>query len=223
VDSKYNTYESPGTPIRLMIVDDYYVVRQGLRYIAQEMSDIEVVAEASDGDYAVSICQETQPDVVLMDIRMPRKSGIDATRLIRETCPKTQVIALTTYADESDIQAVLKAGAIGFLLKNVPGEELASAIRRAHSGQSSLAPEAAQVLIRATTVSRAIHPGRNLTGREIEVLALMAEGLSNREISGRLTISSSTVKNHVSNILSKLGTTSRTQAVALAVEHKIFG
>jgi len=205
--------------IQIVIADDHHMVRRGLFTLLEEYEDMKVVAEASDGEHAVSLCRETCPDVVLMDMHMPRKDGIEATRLIRAACPDTQVIALTSFNEEEAIQGVLKAGAIGFLMKNVTGDELASAIRRASIGQSTLAPEAAQVLIRATT--RPPAPGHDLTGREVEVLALMIEGLNNREIGERLIISSSTVKNHVSSILSKLGTTSRTQAVALAVEHKI--
>jgi two-component system, NarL family, response regulator LiaR len=220
--NEHTTEQSNGQPVRLMIVDDHYMVRRGLLLIIKDFKDIEVVAEASDGDYAVSLCQEVRPEVVLMDIRMPRKDGIEATRLIRSTCPETQVIALTSFTDENEIQEILKAGAVSFLMKNVTGEELVTAIRHARIGKSTLAPEAAHVLISMTTRTSPAAPGRNLTDRELEVLALMVEGLSNREISARLIISSSTVKNHVSNILNKLGTNSRTQAVALAVEYKFF-
>jgi NarL family two-component system response regulator LiaR len=157
--------------------------------------------------------------VVLMDMIMPRMDGITATEHIRQACPDTGVIALTSFSDEENVQAALKAGAIGYLMKNISGDELANAIRRAAAGESTLAPEAAQVLIRATVRPPAL--GHDLTDREREVLALMIEGLNNREIGEQLVISSSTVKNHVSSILGKLGTTSRTQAVALAVEHHI--
>jgi two-component system, NarL family, response regulator LiaR len=207
------------TPIKVMIVDDHNMVRKGLVVLLEDFEDLEVIAEAGDGEYAVSLCHKACPDVVLMDMIMPRMDGIAATRAIREVCTDTQVIALTSFSDEEHVQAVLRAGAIGYLMKDVSGDELANAIRRAHAGESTLSPEAAQILIRATT--RPPDIGHDLTERERDVLVLMIEGLSNREIGERLVISSSTVKNHVSSILSKLGTTSRTQAVALAVEHRI--
>lgn len=207
------------THIRVFIADDHNMVRKGLQTLLEEFDDLEVIGEASDGEAALNACREDCPDVILMDMLMPRMDGITATSKIREVCPQAQVIALTSFSDEANVQAALKAGVIGYLMKNVSGDELASAIRRAHEGQSTLAPEAAQVLIKATT--RPPTPGHDLTERELEVLALMKEGLNNREIGERLVISGSTVKNHVSSILSKLGTTSRTQAVALAVEHRI--
>jgi DNA-binding NarL/FixJ family response regulator len=207
------------THIRVFIADDHNMVRKGLQTLLEEFDDLEVIGEASDGEAALNACRDQCPDVILMDMLMPRMDGITATSKIREVCPKAQVIALTSFSDEANVQAALKAGVIGYLMKNVSGDELASAIRRAHEGQSTLAPEAAQVLIKATT--RPPTPGHDLTERELEVLALMKEGLNNREIGERLVISGSTVKNHVSSILSKLGTTSRTQAVALAVEHRI--
>lgn len=207
-------------PIRVVIVDDHNMVRRGLVVLLQEFDDLTVVGEAADGELAVDLCRRQEVDVVLMDMIMPRMDGVTATRLIRESCPGTQVIALTSFSDETNVQAALKAGAVGYLMKNISGDELANAIRRAREGQSTLAPEAAQVLIRATTRPPII--GHDLTEREREVLGLMKEGLNNREIGERLIISSSTVKNHVSSILSKLGTISRTQAVALAMEHKLL-
>jgi NarL family two-component system response regulator LiaR len=206
--------------IRVMIVDDHNMVRKGLVVLLEEYNDLVVVAEAGDGEMAADLARSECPDVVLMDMIMPRMGGIEATQRIRANCPGTQVVALTSFNDERSVQDALKAGAIGYLMKNVSGDELAEAIRRAAEGQSTLAPEAAQVLIRATTRPPAL--GHDLTDRERQVLALMIEGLNNREIGERLVISSSTVKNHVSSILSKLDTTSRTQAVALAVEHKIM-
>jgi NarL family two-component system response regulator LiaR len=206
--------------IRVLIADDHNMVRKGLRTLLEEFDDVEVIAEAADGEMAVDLAKSQCPDVVLMDMVMPRMNGVDATANIRRHCPNTQIVALTSFSDEDNVQAALKAGVVGYLMKNVSGDELASAIRRAHAGQSTLAPEAAQVLIRATTRPPAL--GHDLTERELEVLALMIEGLNNREIGEQLVISSSTVKNHVSSILAKLGTTSRTQAVALAVEHRII-
>jgi NarL family two-component system response regulator LiaR len=206
--------------IRVIIVDDHNMVRKGLMVLLEEYDDLEVVGEAADGEYAVNLCRRECPDVVLMDMIMPRLDGIAATRQIREACPKTQIIALTSFSDEDHIQAALQAGATSYMMKDISGDELAEAIRRAHEGESTLSPEAAQTLIQATTRPPAL--GHDLTDREREVLALMIEGLNNREIGEKLVISSSTVKNHVSSILSKLETTSRTQAVALAVEHQIL-
>jgi len=196
------------------------MVRKGLVTILQEFDDIQVVGEAEDGELAFNACREILPDVVLMDMLMPRMDGVTAIGKIRAVCPNTQIIALTSFSDEANVQAALKAGAIGYLMKNISGDELVNAIRRAHIGQSTLAPEATQILIRATT--RPPAPGYDLTERELEVLGLMKEGLNNPQIGERLVISVSTVKNHVSNILSKLGTVSRTQAVVLAVEQKIL-
>lgn len=206
--------------IRVILVDDHHMVRKGLAVLLEEFEDLSVIGEAGDGEYAVTLCQRQCPDVVLMDMMIPRLDGIAATAKIRESCADTQVIVLTSFSDEERVQAALKAGAIGYLMKDVSGDELANAIRRAHAGESTLSPQAAQVLIRATTRPPAL--GHDLTDREREILALMIEGLNNREIGERLVISSSTVKNHVSSILSKMNTTSRTQAVALAVEHKIL-
>lgn len=205
--------------IRVLIVDDHNMVRKGLLTLLEDFEDLQIVGEAADGELALNACRETQPDVILMDMMMPRMDGVTATQKIRAAYPATHVIALTSFNDEDNIHAALKAGAIGYLMKDVSGDELANAIRRAAVGQSTLAPEAAQALIKATTRPPSL--GHDLTEREFEVLALMKEGLSNREIGERLVISGSTVKNHVSSILSKLGTISRTQAVALAVEHKL--
>ncbi len=207
-------------PIRVVLVDDHKMVRKGLMVLMEEFPDLVVVDEAGDGETSLEVCRRQRPDVVLMDMVMPRLDGVDATRRIRAEWPDTQVVALTSFGDEKNVQEAIKAGAIGYLLKNVTGGELADAIRRAHAGQSTLAPEAAQALIRATT--RPPSPGHDLTDRERDVLALLIDGLNNREIGEKLVISSSTVKNHVSSILGKLGTASRTQAVALAVEHGIL-
>jgi NarL family two-component system response regulator LiaR len=154
-----------------------------------------------------------------MDLVMPKMDGATATRAIRERCPQVQVIALTSFKEEELVQGVLQAGAISYLLKNVSADELVSAIRAAHAGRPILAPEAAQALIHATTHPPA--PGQDLTPREREVLALMVMGLNNPDIAQRLVVSQSTVKFHVSSILSKLGATSRTEAVALAVQHHL--
>lgn len=207
--------------IRVLIVDDHDMVRKGLIVLLENFSDFKVVGDVNSGDAAVAMCRELNPHVVLMDMMMPHMDGVTATRRVREICPDTQVIALTSFTDEESVQNALKAGAISFLMKNVSGDELAEAVRKASGGKPTLAPEAAQALIAATTRPPGL--GHDLTEREREVLALMVEGLNNREIGERLVISSATVKNHVSNILSKLGTSSRTQAVAQAVENKLLG
>jgi NarL family two-component system response regulator LiaR len=206
--------------IRVLIVDDHFMVRKGLIVLLENFADeFQVVGDAGNAEDALYLAKEHQPHVVLMDMLMPEIDGIEATQRIRQECPNTQVIALSSFSEEDQIQRALKAGAISYLMKNLSVDELANAVRKAAVGQSILSPEAAQVLIRATTRPQAI--GHDLTEREREVLVLMKEGLNNRQIADQLVISNSTVKNHVSNILAKLGTSSRTQAVAMAVEHKI--
>ena len=205
--------------IKVLVVDDHDMVRKGLMVLLEDFDDLQIVGEAGDGQIALDRCRQQPIDVVLMDMIMPRMDGLEATRLIRQACPATQVIGLTSYDDNDHVEQAFKAGAIGYLMKNVTGEMLANAIRKAHQGEAILAPEAAQALIGATTRPPAV--GYDLTEREREVLGVMVEGLNNREIAERLFISGSTVKNHVSSILSKLGAGSRTQAVAMAVANHL--
>jgi NarL family two-component system response regulator LiaR len=206
-------------PIRVMIADDHPVVRNGIRFSLLALDDIELVGEASSGQEALRVCREVQPDVVLMDLKMPGMDGLASTRAVRERHPQVQVVALTSFHEMDLVQEALQAGAIGYLLKDVALDELARAIRSAHAGQSTLAPAAAQALVEAAALPSEL--GHELTGREREVLALMVEGLGNVEIAERLSISLSTVRFHVSNIFSKLGAANRAEAAALAVKHHL--
>jgi two-component system, NarL family, response regulator LiaR len=206
-------------PIRVMLVDDHTMVRRGLTAFLKAFDELEVAGEAESGQAAIELCARLKPDVILMDMVMPDMSGAAATRTVRERFPDVQVIALTSFNEEGLVKSALEAGAIGYLLKDVSADNLFNAILAAHAGQATLSPEAAQALVPAATHSSV--PGFDLTERERAVLALMAEGLNNTQIAGRLVVSPSTIKSHVSNILSKLGVTSRTEAVALALRHKL--
>lgn len=205
--------------IRVLIVDDHSMVRKGLLTFLKNQPDLEVVGEARDGQEAADVCARLQPDVILMDLVMPVLGGVAATRLIRQRCPEAQVIALTSFQEKELVQDALQAGAIGYLLKNVSGDELAEAIRHAHAGRPTLAPEALQALVQTTPAEASL--GKDLTRRELEVLALLVKGLSNPEIAERLSVSRATVKVQVSSILSKLGVSNRAEAISLAIQHKL--
>lgn len=206
-------------PIRVLIVDDHIVVRSGLGAVLAVSDDMSLVGEAGDGEEAIQLCVRLQPDVILMDMLMPKMDGIAATKAIHERWPKVRIIALTSFKEREYVEGVLKVGATSYLLKNVSAGELVSAIRRAVAGLPSLSPEAAQVLIQR--VNEPAQPGSDLSDRERDILALMVKGKSNGEIAEHIFLSKSTVKFHVSNILSKLGVSGRIEAVAIAVKHHL--
>ena len=206
-------------PIRVMLADDHTMVRKGLGTFLKVFDYLELVGEAENGADAIKLCGEVLPDVVLMDMVMPDMDGAAATALIRQKYPQVQILVLTSFKEGELIKKALEAGAIGYLLKDVSADDLAKAIRSAHAGRATLSPEAAQSLVETTNLPPA--PGLDLTEREREVLVLMVEGLSNSQIAAKLGVSSSTIKSHVSNVLSKLGVTSRTEAVSLALRHHI--
>lgn len=205
--------------IRIMIVDDHDLLRGGLINMLDAFDDLVLVAEATNGSEAIQLCKEQAIDVILMDLEMPVMDGITAIEHIHAEYPDIRIIALTTFKDKNLVQGALQAGAISYLLKNVSIDDLSQAIREAYEGQSVLAPEATQVLISTTTQPPI--PGEALTEREQEVLELLVDGLSNQEIANKLSISHSTVKNHVSSVLSKLNANNRAEAVALALKNNL--
>ena len=207
-------------PIRVLLVDDHAMVRRGLATFLKIHDDLTLAGEAGTGEEAVAQCGRLRPDVVLMDLVLPGIDGVAATRAIRREFPTVQVVALTSFNEEGLIRKALRAGAIGYLLKDVSADELARAIRAAHAGRGTLSPEVAQALIHAA--GRPAAPGHDLTTRERAVLALMVRGLSNTEIADELFVSPSTIKSHVSHILAKLGVAGRTEAVALAVREQLI-
>jgi DNA-binding NarL/FixJ family response regulator len=217
-------------PIRTMIVDDHALFRRGLEMVLESEPDIELVGQASDGAEAVQKAAESLPDVVLMDIRMPRSSGIEACRAMKEAAPSAKIVILTISDEEEDLFEAIRAGASGYLLKDIPLDEVADAVRAVHGGQSLINPSMAGKLLTefATLAKRDQEervqqvPAPRLTEREMDVLKLVARGMNNRDIAKELFISENTVKNHVRNILEKLQIHSRMEAVVVAVREKLI-
>ncbi len=206
-----------GDPIRVLIVDDHAVVRSGLGAFLAAYPDLELVGEASDGEQALECARALQPDVILMDLVMPVMDGVQAIEALRAAGCTARVLALTSFSDDDLVPRALRAGALGYLLKNVSHQALVEAVRAAHAGRATLSPEATASLVRSAQAPPP--PGHDLTPREREVLALLVRGLNNPQIGAELYVTEATVKSHVSNILSKLGAASRTEAAALAVQH----
>ncbi len=211
--------------IRLLLVDDQALFREGLRILLSVHDDLDIAGEAGNGKEAVELAADLKPDVILMDLRMPVLDGVEATRLVRQEHPQTAVIVLTTFDDDENVFEALRAGAAGYLLKDVSSEKLVEAIRAAARGESFLQPSvAAKVIAEFTRISgQPTRPEAQplvepLSERELEILVIMASGATNREIAEQLYIAEGTVKNHVTNILSKLGARDRTQAVVKAQE-----
>lgn len=205
--------------IRVLLVDDHAVVRSGLAAVLMSFEDLELIGEAGSGEEGVRLAERYKPDVVLMDLVMPGMDGVAATKAIHEKLPDIRIIILTSFKEKDMVDGALKAGAMSYLLKNVSADELVTAIRGAVSGQARLSPEAAQVLIQEIRQPQGL--GFDLTEREREILRLMVDGLANSAIADKLIVSQSTVKFHVSNILSKLGVATRTEAVSLALKQNL--
>lgn len=203
--------------LSVFIVDDHPVVRQGLRTFLSTLEDIEVVGDSEGAETALTAIAQAPPDVVLMDLVMPGIDGVEATRRVREISPSTKVIVLTSFADDEKVFPAIKAGAAGYLLKDVEPADLAEAIRTVHSGEALLHPKVAAKLMQDYADQQRRAPGGDLTQRELEVLRLIARGMSNREIAKELVVAEKTVKTHVSNILAKLHLADRTQAALYAV------
>ena len=214
--------------IRVLIVDDHALFRRGLMLVLESEEGIDVVGEADDGEDAIAKAEQLAPDVVLMDVRMPRISGIEATRRLAEALPTTKIIMLTVSDEEEDLYEAIKAGATGYLLKEISIEEVADAVRAVTQGQTLISPSMASKLIAEFTnlakraTDRQQVPVPRLTERELDVLRLVAQGITNREIAEQLFIAENTVKNHVRNILEKLHLHSRMEAVLYAVREKLF-
>jgi DNA-binding NarL/FixJ family response regulator len=214
--------------IRVIVADDHALFRRGLEMVLESEPDIEVVAEANDGNEVIALSEQHMPDLVLMDVRMPGRSGIEATQSIKDAVPHTKILMLTISDEEEDLYDAIKAGANGYLLKEISIEEVAGAIRSVHMGQSLISPSMASKLLNEFAAmarkdeEKQQMPAPRLTEREMEVLTLVAQGLNNRDIAKQLFISENTVKNHVRNILEKLHLHSRMEAVVYAVREKLL-
>lgn len=208
------------SPIRVMIVDDQFIVRSGLATFVSIQPDMVLAGEAQDGEEAVRQAAALRPDVILMDLIMPKLNGVEATRAILQQLPTVKILALTSYKEKELVQGILRAGATGYLLKDVTADELAEAIRSVALGRTALAPAAMQALLEQRP-EQGSTLGHDLTEREQDVLTLMVKGLSNPQIAEQLVVSLSTVKFHVSSILSKLQAATRAEAVRLALQHKL--
>jgi DNA-binding NarL/FixJ family response regulator len=209
-------------PIRVLLVDDHGVVRRGLRGFFDLIDDIDVVGEAEDGMAAVAEAKRLKPDVILMDLLMPRLDGFGAITQIKAESPEIEIVAMTSFIEEEKVTSALEAGATGYLLKDAEAEEVAAAVRAAHAGEMTLDPAVARLLAQRMRSKRSGNePVESLTERERDVIALLARGTSNKEIASALFITERTARTHVSNILGKLGLASRTQAALYAVEHKL--
>ncbi len=223
-----DTVTTGGETIRVVIADDHALFRRGLEMVLEVEDDIEVVAQANNGKEAVEAAEKHMPDLVLMDVRMPSHSGIDATKTIKAHAPHIKILMLTISDEEGDLYEAIKAGASGYLLKEISIEEVADAIRKVHAGQSLISPSmASKLLTEFASMARKGDekqqmPAPRLTDREMEVLTLVAQGLNNRDIAKNLFISENTVKNHVRNILEKLHLHSRMEAVVYAVREKLL-
>jgi two-component system, NarL family, response regulator LiaR len=203
--------------IKILLAEDHVVVREGTRELIQHEDDMEVVGEAGDGEEAIHLAEQTKPDVIIMDITMPKMNGIESTKQIKAILPSTAVLILTAYDNDQYVSALLEAGAAGYLLKNIKGRELIDAVRAVHAGESVLSPKIAKKVLNRFAATSSVHVSESvpdiLSERELEVLRLAARGLNNRDIAGQLFLSIRTVQAHLGNIFNKLGVGSRTEAI----------